>query len=330
MAKIIAYEEVGEDNVNDLEVEHSDHQYYLSNGLLTSNSHALSYSFISYQCAWLFHYYPVEWLAAFVENASEKKKEQAISAVKGFGFEVRGLDVNSSGKVWEISADGKTLIQPLTSVKGMGEAAIDQILNNRPFKDIEDFIFNEDVVYSKLNKKCLDALIRSQAVNGLMDDRFTGLKHFWSAVAVDRPKTKKKFHENIEMYSPEGDFTKEEKIDYLVTLTGVFPMDQVLPERVLKDLEKLKVPPLGEFDKDLRVAWFIPREIIEKKTRYGKPWWLIRVTDSTNNVTTIKCWGVRPGLDHVHINRPYMARLKYDEQWGFSTNSIRKTFKLLA
>tara|TARA_Y100000310_G_scaffold324049_1_gene385411 strand:+ start:1139 stop:4543 length:3405 start_codon:yes stop_codon:yes gene_type:complete len=294
-----------------------------------NKSHALCYSFISFQCAWLFHYYPIEWLAAFVENASEKKKEQAISTVKGFGYNVRGLDVNSSGRVWGISADGKTLIQPLTSVKGMGESAIDQVLNNRPFNTIEDFLFNENIVYSKLNKSKLDALIRSQAMNGLMDDRFVGLKHFWSAVAVDRPKTVKKFHENIELYSPEGDFTKEEKIEYLVTLTGVFPMDQVVSDKVLSDLRRLKVPPLGNFDKGLKVAWFIPREVIEKKTRYGKLWWLVRAIDSTNTVTTIKCWGVRPGIDHIHLNAVYMARLDYDEQWGFSSKSIRKNFKLL-
>jgi hypothetical protein len=29
------------------------------------------------------------------------------------------------------------------------------------------------------------------------------------------------------------------------------------------------------------------------------------------------------------LNKPYMARLDYSEQWGFSTRSIRHNFKLL-
>jgi len=29
------------------------------------------------------------------------------------------------------------------------------------------------------------------------------------------------------------------------------------------------------------------------------------------------------------LNRPYMAKLKYDENWGFSTYAVGRTFKLL-
>ena len=61
----------------------------------------------------------------------------------------------------------------------------------------------------------LDILIRSGTLDKLIDDRFTGAKHFWSAVAVDRPRNQKKFDENIQTYSPEGDFNDEEKIDLL-------------------------------------------------------------------------------------------------------------------
>jgi hypothetical protein len=38
-------------------------------------------------------------------------------------------------------------------------------------------------------------------MDNLVDDRFTGRKHFWSAAVVDRPKNKKKFAENIEAYA---------------------------------------------------------------------------------------------------------------------------------
>ena len=104
----------------------------------------------------------------------ESRKEKAINIAKSFGFKIRSLNVNSSGRVWEISEDGTTLIQPLSSVKGLGDSAIDQIVRNRPFNTIEDFLFNENIVYSKLNKKALDVLCRSGALDSLMDDRFTG------------------------------------------------------------------------------------------------------------------------------------------------------------
>jgi DNA polymerase III alpha subunit len=167
-------------------------------------------------------------MAAYLDKEPDTRKERAINIAKSYGFEIEALNINTSGTVWEISDDGKTLIQPLTSIKGLGEKAIEQIINNRPFNKIEDFLFNENIVYSKLNKKALDVLVRSQTLNCLMDDRFSGLKHFWSAVAVDRPRKDKKLAENIDKYYPESDFTEEEKIQYLVDLTGVFPINLVI------------------------------------------------------------------------------------------------------
>ena len=68
---------------------------------------------------------------------------------------------------------------------------------------------------------------------------------------------------------------------------------------------------------------------IEKKTKNGKPYWIIKTIDSTSIQSSIKCWGVKPERDVVHLNRPYMSRLDYDEQWGFSTRSIKYNFRLL-
>ena len=295
-----------------------------------NKSHAVSYSMLSYQCAWLAHHYPAEWMAAFLDKEPESRKEKAINIAKGFGFNIEKLDVNTSGRVWEISDDGKTLIQPLTSIKGLGEAAIQQIINNRPFNKVEDFIFNENMVYSKLNKKTLDVLVRSGAMNNLVDERFSGLKHFWSAIAVDRPRKLKKFEENLELYRPEGDFEEEELIQYTVELTGVFPMSDVMNEAILDKLEQSRIPPIGEFDPDLKVTWFIPRKITTRKTKNNKEYWVVEVIDDTGTTSNIKCWGVSSKLDILYLNRPYMAKLEYHPTWGFSTRSLRHNFRLLS
>jgi DNA polymerase-3 subunit alpha len=295
-----------------------------------NKSHAVSYSVISYQCAWLFNYYPAEWMAAFLDKEPETRKEKAINLAKKFKFKVKPVDVNNSGVVWDIAPDNKTLIQPLTSLKGLGDKAIEQIINNRPFSTVEEFLFSESIIYSKLNKKALDVLARSGALNSLVDGRFTGLKHFWSSTVVDRPKNLKKLEDNIKTYSPEGDFNDEEKINNLVSLTGIFPMDLVLDNSVRQRLDYYKVPPIGDWDDDLGVAWFIPREIIPKKTKNGKTYWILRVIDNTSTVTSIKCWGVDPQRDEIYINHPYMSKLDYDEQWGFSTRSIKYNFRMLA
>ena len=164
----------------------------------------------------------------------------------------------------------------------------------------------------------------------LIDDRFTGLAHFYAAVAEDRPRKEKNLLDNIEKYAPEGDFSEEEKLEHLVNLTGVFPINAVVTPRVRNKLDELYIPPISEFDPELGVTWFIPRECKLKKSKNGKNFYVVKVIDDNNETSIIRCWGVDPEKDVVQINRPYMARLNYNQQWGFSTFSMRKMFKLLA
>jgi DNA polymerase-3 subunit alpha len=294
-----------------------------------NKSHAVSYSIISYQCAWLYNYYPSEWLAAYLDSQPDAKKERAVNIVKAAGYSVQAVDINKSGIVWEISEDGKTLIQPLSAIKGVGDAAIKEILDHRPFNTIEELIFHPRVSYSKLNKKNLDALCRSSSLITLMDKRFTGAKHFWSAVAVDRPRKQEDFEANIKTYAPEGDFTHDEKILNILELTGVYPVSMIVSENVQERLTEKMIPPLGEYDQELGICWFIPKSLEIKKTKAGKDYLIVEAIDETNTVTKIKCWKYDPKKDVIHIHRPYVARLDYQEDWGYSTRSINKNFKLI-
>jgi len=293
-----------------------------------NKSHAVAYSILSYQCAWLLNYYPECWMAAFLDKEPESRKEAAISLAQKHGFYIEDININTSNRHWEIADDGVTLIQPFTSIKGLGEKAIDQIVANRPFNSAEELLFHEDVVYSKFNKKAIDVLCRSGALDTLKDDRFSGMKHFWMACVQDRPKNLKKLRENIELYKPEGEFTPEERIEFISSLTGNFPFSLVMTRTIRESIDKYCIPALGNWDDELGVAWFIPREVVRRKTKNGKPFWVLKVVDDTSTSTTIRCWGIREG-DEVHLNRPYAAKLSHNEQWGFSTRSIKHTFKML-
>ena len=295
-----------------------------------NKSHAVCYTILSYQCAWLLNYYPECWVAAFLDKEPETRKEAAIALVKQHGFEVRDVDINtSSGTYWGISEDGKTLVQSLNSIKGLGESAIKQIMNNRPFKDAEDLLFREEVVYSKFNKKALDVLCRSGALDSIKDDRFTGMKHFYYACILNRPKNKKKLIENIAEFFEEGEFSREEKIDYITDLTGIFPFEIVISKDVESAIHRHEVPALGEWDPELGAAWFIPREKIVKKTKNDKTYWVLKVIDNTSTANIIRIWGVDPRRDHIHLNRPYGARLDYNDEWGFSLRLNKNRLVLL-
>jgi hypothetical protein len=89
------------------------------------------------------------------------------------------------------------------------------------------------------------------------------------------------------------------------------------------------VPPISEFDPELGLAWFIPKEIVKKKTATGKEYWIVNTIDDTNTEVQVKCWGVKEG-DVIVLHKPYMVKPDYDETWGFSVRSMRHQLKLLA
>ena len=297
-----------------------------------NKSHAVSYSILSFQCAWLLNYYPSEWCAAFLDKEPETRKEKAINIVKSLGFEIRPIDINKSGRVWEIDDDDPTiLIQPMTSLKGFGESAVQQVLDNRPLISVDDLLFNENIVYSKLNKKALDVLCRAGALDNIWqkDGRFSGAKHFWSACILDRPRKPKHLIENIELYKPEGDFSEMERIQYQIELTGVFPFNRVMRDEIYSGIKNNIIPAISDYDPVADdVCWFIPRKIYEKKTKNGASYWILDVLDDNNIMTKIRCWGIRHN-DKIDINRPYMAKLDFNHKWGFSTRSIKRNFRLL-
>ena len=128
-------------------------------------------------------------------------------------------------------------------------------------------------------------------MNDLIDERFTGDKHFWSAAIVDRPKNRKRFDENIEKYRPEGSFTEDEKIGFLADLTGIFPVSMVMSQHILDKLDERGVPPISEYDPDLMLCWGIVREVTKKKSKNGKYFYTVKLIDSNSVETKIRCWG---------------------------------------
>ena len=109
----------------------------------------------------------------------------------------------------------------------------------------------------------------------------------------------------------------------------MFPLTLVVSDDIVQRLSYYKVPTISDWDNDLGVAWFIPREVIKRKTTKGRPYYIVKTIDNNSVMTDIRCWGVNPDKDTLFINRPYMAKLNFDEQWGFSSRGALQNWKLL-
>lgn len=295
-------------------------------------SHSLSYGLISYQCAHLATYYQNEWVCAFLDYETDKdtparpRKEKAISLVRSLGYKVQLPDINTSGTSWNV-VDGK-LVQPFTTLKGLGATGIEEIMSHRPFKTIEDLLFHPEIRYSKLNKKCLDVLCRSGALKSLQDERFSGDKHFWSVIAVDRPKKMKNFVENLEKYRDEGSFSNLERISYQISLMGSLPLGEIVSDKMMMKFQKLNLPSVSELGEDSGKCWAVLTDYKHKTTRNGNPYVELYITDDSFQKFMVRCWQTNGNGILFHF-RPYLLELDYEFSNGYSIRKFDKSVVLL-
>lgn len=125
-----------------------------------NKSHSTCYAFVAYQTAYLKAHYPAEYMAAVLNNAgSIDKITFFMEECKRMGIKVLGPDINESLKGFAVNKAGEIRFG-LGGLKGVGEAAVDSIIEERNksgvFTDIFDFI--KRVNQRTVNKKTLESL----------------------------------------------------------------------------------------------------------------------------------------------------------------------------
>ena len=126
-----------------------------------NKSHATCYSWVAYQTAYLKANYPSEYMAATmsrnISNITEITK--LMDECKATGIKVLGPDVNESNLKFSVNDQGNIRFG-LGAIKGVGESAVQSILNERkkngPFKGIFDFV--QRVNLSACNRKNIENL----------------------------------------------------------------------------------------------------------------------------------------------------------------------------
>lgn len=110
-------------------------------GYSFNKSHSVEYSLISYQTMWLKTYHPIEFFAAAMTIADEKKMPGLLMDAERMGFRVSPPDINRSSAEFEIAND-ETILAPLSAVKGLSAKGTELIMEERKkgkFTSMEDF-----------------------------------------------------------------------------------------------------------------------------------------------------------------------------------------------
>jgi hypothetical protein len=137
--KIVRVRYVGKRRMCDLEVANPTHNFLLPNGIVTSNSHAYAYTYISSRLLWLKAHYPIEFYAAVLmcEKESEKLKDYKLDAAK-HNVRVRPVNINKSKENFSIY--GNEIFFGFENIKGIGHDSAARIVESQPYKSYLDFL----------------------------------------------------------------------------------------------------------------------------------------------------------------------------------------------
>lgn len=134
-----------------------------------NKSHSAAYALVAYQTAWLKAHYPAAFMAAVMSSDMDNtdKVVTFIHECKQMNLKVLPPSVNQSYYRFTVK-DESTIIYGLGAIKGLGEAAIQGLIQEREqqgvFSGLFDFCQRMDL--RKVNRRAMDALIKS----GAMDD----------------------------------------------------------------------------------------------------------------------------------------------------------------
>jgi DNA polymerase III subunit alpha len=181
-----------------------------------NKSHAAAYCVISAQTAWLKRYYPVEFFAALLSTDMNDtdKVVKYVKDAQNHDIEVLSPHINGSGFKFSVKED--VIFFSLGAIKGVGQAAVEAILEareakpNKKFESLEEFF--ESVDLRRVNKKTIECLIKSGGFDGFGHNRAELMDDYTKFVEnADRVKKDKEVGQ-VSLFSLSADITQAEKV----------------------------------------------------------------------------------------------------------------------
>ena len=138
-----------------------------------NKSHAIAYSIVANQCAYLKAHYTPEFLAAAMSSNLNDTDQLALfvdDAKSNFGIQIVAPNINESESLFTVK-DGK-IVYALAAIKGVGTAATDAIIAERrangKFKNLTDFAKRCAPI---MNKRILEAFAKVGVLDSLEKNR---------------------------------------------------------------------------------------------------------------------------------------------------------------
>ncbi len=276
-----------------------------------NKSHSAAYALVAYQTAWLKAHYPAAFMAAVLSSDMDNtdKVVVLIEECRQMKLAICPPNINVSNFRFTVNDDGH-IVYGLGAIKGVGEAAIEDMLKERAehgaFSGLYDLCKRVDL--RKVNRRVLEALIRAGAFDSFDDNRAGHLAELPTVLKVAEQHGKMAQTgqndlfglavnaddalEETETYStavepwPENERLAAEKLTLGLFLTG-HPIDQYEPE--LKQFTHGKIASLladverSRGKMEARVAGLVV-EIRTRQTKNGKTMGFATIDDRSGRL----------------------------------------------
>lgn len=250
-------------------------------------SHAIEYSLIGYQTAWIKYYYPLEFWTVSLQHADDDEVAKRVSELRKFDqIKLHPPDINKSKSSFYTDFETNSIYWSIGRIKHVGEVALTYIAKEREergeFFSLEEFV-----------KRCKSQAVNSRVVKHLI---YSGC--FDSLHAIQHPLQRKKLMEQFyELYRLDSDLIENQykefywyKMQRNLSGFGYFDYSTMVDELgfdyqeyITSDQVQMK-----ENEGCNVVIGGIVQELVKRKTKKGE---MCKVTiDHNNDLVDIVLW----------------------------------------
>ncbi|MDN6731055.1 MAG: DNA polymerase III subunit alpha, partial [Atopostipes suicloacalis] len=281
-----------------------------------NRSHAVAYSKVAYQLAYVKANYPASFFAAMMKTSSRKKIQRYLSEARRREVQIIGPNINKSFYSFMIE-EGK-ILSGFNMIKGVAKDFIQDIVNERrrngQFKGFIDFSKRIDNRW--LTENQILPLIFSGAMDNLEKNRNTllhSLKNVLENVQMSHGNERL-----IQLFSPkiieQEELEKEIKMEQEYETTGLYftaePGEKYKHLRETKRISYISEVQLGKKTKLLVVI----KSIKKIQTKNGKPMSFIDAVDSSGSINlTLFPENHRRYIQKIEINDSIIVDGKVEE-----------------
>jgi DNA polymerase-3 subunit alpha len=267
-----------------------------------NKSHSAAYALIAYQTAWLKTHYPVEFMAALLSNTTDQDKIAIfLNECRRLNIKVLPPDINKSGQ--EFTLDKNAIRFGLGAVKNLGDAAISQILDNRPYNDIYD------LVYKGMSKAILETLAYAGCLSefGSRKSIIHSLPTIMQVATIIGRNEKTLFGTGEELLpniSDAGEYSLEELLNFEKEYLGFYVSSHPLDAYDVPDCQKIVNITEGK----AKVAGIATS--IKSGIKNGKSWCFATIEDYTGRLDVL-LFGkeIKPGKAYL-----FQGKVKLEEE----------------